>query len=92
MSIGNNAPGRKKDRVFRMVYGPDFQAEWSKSIWADGLSKVVIEPNHGVLFVGLVAADGAARRGFLFPAEDAINLGLGLQRNGALARAMGDIR
>lgn len=86
----NNAPGRKKDRVFRLVYGPAFQAEWSEKTWTDGLSKVVIKPNHGVVFVGFVAADGRARRGFLLPAEDAINLGISLQRNGALSKTMGD--
>ncbi|MDU9002763.1 hypothetical protein [Sedimentitalea todarodis] len=90
MSEQNNAPGRRCHHVFKLVFGPEFEAEWSDTTWRDTPSKVVVRPGKVATLVGFVAADGEARRGFLLLPDEAIHLGLSLQRNGALSKAMGD--
>lgn len=90
MSKHKNAQGRKKDRVFRLVYGLDFQKKCSEKTWGYSPSKFVLLPSPGVVFDGFVSADGVARRGFLLDAEDAVQLGVGLQHKGTAAPMQGD--
>lgn len=90
MCTQDNALGRKNSHAFKLVFGPQFAAEWQENTWPDTPSKSVIWPLTGAVFFGLIDADGKARRGFFLTADEAIGLGGSLQRHGYLSQEAGE--
>lgn len=80
-----NASGRTTNSVFRAIYGSDLAKEWNEFTWPQNPSKVVLVSKPGVVFMGLIDADGREHRGFVLSADEACYLGCRIVENGHIS-------
>ena len=89
MCTARNALGRQITRVFTQIFGDEFAAKWAAHSWVDEPTKIVASPNCGVLFLGFEDEINEKRRGFLIPADEALELAEVLKLHAEMAIQLG---